>query len=303
MELRHLRYFVAIAEESSFTRAAERLWVAQPGLSTQIRRLERELGVKLFERHTRGVELTEAGELFLERARAALAAAEVASAVGGDLKTGVRGIVRLGVCSAPRFGGAVSLLHRFARARPGVETSVQESYCGALARELRDGHLDALIAPSMCSDCDFRGIEIGSEPLAVLVGRGHKLAGEGSLAPEDLQGQEVIVTGHRDGLGYDRAVSETLTGLGLTAALRPGGPGPALMADVIAGNAVALGTAACTTDPGLMSRTLESVPALGFRLLWQVETPQPALAELIRLAEEGATGPRLGTRPALRAVA
>ena len=97
MELRHLRYFVAIAEERSFTRAAERLWVAQPGLSTQIRRLESELGVQLFERHTRGVDLTAAGELFLERARTTLAAADIARSTGHDLEEGLVGSVRLGV--------------------------------------------------------------------------------------------------------------------------------------------------------------------------------------------------------------
>src|SRR4029079_13639663 len=97
MELRHLRYFVAIAEEGSFTRAAERLWVAQPGLSTQVRRLESELGVRLLERHSRGVDLTGAGELFLERARAVLAAADVALSTGRDLGEGLVGSVRVGI--------------------------------------------------------------------------------------------------------------------------------------------------------------------------------------------------------------
>src|SRR3954452_16279110 len=89
MELRHLRYFVAIAEEKIFKRAAERLWIAQPGLSTQIRRLEAELEIQLFVRHTRGVELTDGGQIFLERARAALAAAETARATGHDLESGL----------------------------------------------------------------------------------------------------------------------------------------------------------------------------------------------------------------------
>jgi DNA-binding transcriptional LysR family regulator len=85
VELRHLRYFIVIAEERSFTGAAERLWVAQPGLSTQMRRLEAELGVQLFERHPRGIDLTQAGGLFLERARVAVSAADVALATGRDL--------------------------------------------------------------------------------------------------------------------------------------------------------------------------------------------------------------------------
>src|SRR5262249_21379247 len=127
MELRHLRYFVAIAEERSFTRAAERLWVAQPGLSTQIRRLEAELGVQLFDRHTRGVELTGAGELFLERARTALAAADIASSTGHDLADGLVGSVRLGVVSGAGWTGTSALLGEFCRERPAVELTVVES--------------------------------------------------------------------------------------------------------------------------------------------------------------------------------
>src|SRR3954453_7479695 len=134
MELRHLRYFVAIAEERSFTRAAERLWVAQPGLSTQIRRLESELGVQLFDRHTRGVDLTDAGELFLERARTALAAADVARSTGHDLAAGLVGAVRLGIASEARWDRTSALLNAFARERPAVEVTTFESYGGTLLR-------------------------------------------------------------------------------------------------------------------------------------------------------------------------
>src|SRR5215469_6412504 len=114
MELRHLRYFVAIAEVRSFTRAAERLWIAQPGLSTQIRRLEAELGVRLFERHARGVDLTAAGTLFLERARATLAAADAAGSIGSDLNGGVAGTLRLGLAAPAGWKGTAALLERFA---------------------------------------------------------------------------------------------------------------------------------------------------------------------------------------------
>src|SRR4249919_991644 len=105
-----MRYFVTIAEEHSFTRAADRLWVAQPSLSTQVRRLEAELGVTLFDRHARGVDLTAEGEIFFERARAALAAADDAQATGRDLATGVVGAIRLGIATTATSCDAGRLL-------------------------------------------------------------------------------------------------------------------------------------------------------------------------------------------------
>ena len=213
MELRHLRYFVAIAEERSFTGAAERLWVAQPGLSTQIRRLETELGVKLFERHTRGVDLTQAGELFLERARVALAAADVAGATGRDLEAGMVGSVRLGIASGPTWRHASNLLQRFNHERPGVELTVLEAYGGTLWRDLRDGRLDALVAPTGHASADLRSLALGSEPWAVLIGTGHRLAGIGPVAAEQLDGERIAVTGHRDGAALDRAVADLFSEL------------------------------------------------------------------------------------------
>src|SRR6478735_3929013 len=175
MELRHLRYFIAIAEERSFTAAAERLWVAQPGLSTQIRRLEAELGVQLFTRRPRGIDLTQAGELFLKRARAAVAAADLALATGHDLEAGIVGSLRLGLAAGARGNLTSELLQRFGRDRPGVELTVVEAYGAMLWRDLRAGRLDGLVAPTGHASADLRTLELGHEDWVVLVGTGHPL--------------------------------------------------------------------------------------------------------------------------------
>jgi len=294
MELRHLRYFVAIAEERSFTRAAERLWVAQPGLSTQIRRLEAELGVQLFDRHTRGVDLTDAGSLFLERARLALAAAEIAGATGRDLETGLAGSVKLGVATCAQWGHTLDLLQRFTRERSGVELTVLEGYGGTLWRDLRSGRLDALLAPASCSSPDLRRIDLGDEGWVALVGTSHPLAGKGPLAVDQLHGEWVAVTGHPDGAGYDRAVTEMLDAFSVTAELRPGAPGPALHASVVAGEAIALTTAPQNLHPDVMVRRLDPRLTLSFNLLWRDETPSAAVSEFVRIA--AASVPR---RPAV----
>jgi DNA-binding transcriptional LysR family regulator len=301
VELRHLRYFVAIAEERSFTRAAERLWVAQPGLSTQIRRLEGELGVRLFERHTRGVDLTKAGELFLERARVALAAAETASSTGRDLTAALVGSVRLGVASEARWRYASDLLHRFTRDRPGVELAVVEGYGGMLWRDLRDGRLDAVLAPTGHASGDLRTLELGLEPWVVLVGTGHPLAGIGPMSAADLSGERIAVTGHRDGAVLDRAVAELLADLGVVAEFVPGAPGPASHAAVAANEVLALSTGPDGLRTGVIARRLDPHRELSFELLTRDETPSAALARFISLAADHAQPP--GSTRSLAAVA
>jgi DNA-binding transcriptional LysR family regulator len=284
MELRHLRYFVAIAEERSFTRAAERLWVAQPGLSTQMRRLEAELGVKLFERHTRGADLTDAGELFLERARVALAAADVAGATGRDLAAGLVGTLRLGIASEARWGAAPDLLRRFSDERPGVELTVLEAYGGTLWRDLRDGRLDALVAPVGHASPDLRILELGSEPWVALIGTGHRLAGIGPIAAEDLDGEQIAITGHRDGAALDRAVAGLFEDLQVEAELLPAAPGPALHATIAGNEVLAVTTAPDALPAGVIARRLDPRRTLVFELLVRDETPPPALAGFIEMA-------------------
>jgi DNA-binding transcriptional LysR family regulator len=284
MELRHLRYFVAIAEEQSFTRAAERLWIAQPGLSSQMRRLEAELGVRLLERHPRGVSLTRAGELFLERARVALAATDAAAATGRDLEAGVVGSVRLGIAGGPGWPQTSDLLRRFGRERPGVELGIVEGYAGALWRDLRDGRLDAVLAPTGSATPAVKAVDLGSAEWVVLIGTGHPLAGIGPVPAADLEGEPIAVTGHRDGAALDRAVVDVLTELGVTPEPVPGAPWPALHAAVAGNELVALTTAPDALPAGVITRRLDPRRTLSFELLWRDEAPSPALAGFIDAA-------------------
>ena len=288
MELRHLRYFVAIAEERSFTRAAERLWVAQPGLSTQIRRLESELGVQLFERHTRGVDLTDAGGVLLERARAALSAADAAADTGRDLEAGLLGRLRVGLSSDARWHGTPTLLAQFARDHDGVELLVLEGSGGTLWGDLRDGRVDALLAPSAFASPDLDALDLGFEPWVVLVGGGHRLAGSGPVQAGDLHGERIVVTGGRDDAAYVRAGADVLASLDVAADVAAAGPWPVLLARVAAGEAPMLTTGAAALPPGVTARPLRPRRSLGFQLLWRQERSSPTLSAFIRLASQHA---------------
>src|SRR5690348_3956573 len=144
MELRHLRYFIAVAEEGLITRAAERLGIQQPPLSLQIKALERELAVQLLRRKPRGVELTEAGVLFLTRARAILQEVERASASARRTARGEEGRVVVGVTSSAPFHPLVPrAIRAFRESAPLVALVLEESGSSELVQGLHDEEIDA----------------------------------------------------------------------------------------------------------------------------------------------------------------
>lgn len=153
MELRHLRYFIAVAEEAHITRAAERLGIQQPPLSQQIRALEKELGVQLFRRKPRGVELTDAGAAFLERARAILDQVERAFATTRRTARGEQGRVVVGFTSSAPFHPFVPrVIRAFREMSPLVSLILEESGSSELVQGLHNEDIDAAFIRSPVAD-------------------------------------------------------------------------------------------------------------------------------------------------------
>jgi LysR family transcriptional activator of glutamate synthase operon len=196
MELRQLRYLDAVARRRSFTQAALDLHIAQSALSQQVGRLERELGVELLRRTTRRVEVTEAGELVLERARRALAEVDGARADLDALEGLVRGTLRLG--GVPPVGPVhpAALIADFTRANPGLAITVHEAVAFTLLGRLREGELDlvmALVDPDSLDGLD--GVRLLDEELVVIAPPDHPVARSKRVRVERLAGEPLVTTG------------------------------------------------------------------------------------------------------------
>ena|SRR5581483_9367535 len=180
MELRHLRYFVVLAEELHFSRAAQRLGISQPPLSQQIRALEADLKAPLFERTNRRVELTEAGRALLVEARATLDQAERAAAVVGQAQRGQVGELRIGFApSAPLIAPFTATLLAFRKAAPGVRLVLDDQVSpqqveALLERRLHIGFIRNPTAPELPDTLE--AIELHREPLAAFMSADHALA-------------------------------------------------------------------------------------------------------------------------------
>jgi DNA-binding transcriptional LysR family regulator len=217
----------------------------------------------------------------------------------------VVGTIQLGASLDTSWHLTASVLDEFALTRPRVELTLLAGYAGTLWNELRDGRIDALISPAGLEPSDpstIRTLDLGSEPWVVLAAQSHRLAAAGSVQASDLEGEQVAVTAHRDGSGYDRAVAGLLEELGVTAVLTKTAPGPSLQAAVARGDAVALTTAPAELHPEVIVRPLRPRRTIRFELLWRKDALSPALAEFVRLTADRVEA-SAHTRPALAAVA
>ena len=210
MELRHIRYFLAVAEEQNFTRAAARVGIGQPPLSQQIRDLEREVGAPLFRRIHSGAELTEAGRAFLEEALTILRHAEEAKTAARRAARGETGTLRVGFTGSAAFNPIVpSAIRAFRRAYPGVALVLEEANTLRLLERLEGGELDAVfIRPGRTDPEGVRLDRLGEEPMLIVMPSNHLLASRRRLPLSALSGESFVLFPRAVGLSlYDEVIS------------------------------------------------------------------------------------------------
>lgn len=195
MELRHLRYFLATAELEHFGKAARRLGIVQPALSRQIRELEEELGVALFERLPRGVRLSAAGQAFREDAAAVLARAAAAVERARDVGRGRAGLLRIGFVDTSMYHPVVpGLINRFRAAHPGIKMDLRQDPSVAQWELLRTRQIDAALLYHLPPERMLKvdSVELGAEEIHLAVPSRHPFARRSSVCMAELRDEALV---------------------------------------------------------------------------------------------------------------
>ncbi|HBO9003658.1 TPA: LysR family transcriptional regulator [Pseudomonas aeruginosa] len=211
MELRHLRYFIAVAEELHFGRAAERLGISQPPLSQQIQALEEEIGARLFERTNRRVELTDAGRLFLDESRQVLAQVDKAVLLARRAHLGELGELKIGFTSSAPFTSTIpSSIHAFRKAYPDVHLDLQEMSSRQVLKALLEESLQVGVIRPLALPDAVHWVELFREPLVAVLRADHPLAAgsEDGLAIAALAEEPFVFFPRSYGTGlYDQVIA------------------------------------------------------------------------------------------------
>jgi DNA-binding transcriptional LysR family regulator len=256
MEVRHLRYFVAVAEELNFGRAAARLHVAQPGLSQQIKNLESELGLRLFDRDTRRVSLTEAGALLLAEAYAVLGRFDECLETMRRARAGSSSVaIRIGLVSEFSRSWGSELVAEVGRRHPRYVLAVEATPSASQIRAIDAGELDLGVVRSLPSASRLPRRLLDTEPLGACLPAGHALARDPQVQPADLSGQPLLwMPRSANPEMYDQMLA-TLSAAGLNAeSVRSGGSASASFALVAAGYGWTLACPSDVTEAGEQSK-------------------------------------------------
>ena len=282
MELRQLEYFVAVAEEANFTRAAERVHISQSGVSAQIRALEKELGAELVDRSGRAARLTAAGAAALPAARTALqAAARLRQAV--DEITGVvRGKLVAGMITGCEVTPWFDALAGFHAAHPGVDIELREGNSDRLIAEVSAGEADiALVGIAGAPPDELAAEVIVSEGLAAVVPADHQLAGRSSIALDDLTSYPLVCL--PVGTGIRNVLDQACAAAGRRPVIALEASSPTAVAD-LAARGLGVAVLSRSMAAGLAGRT--AVPIAGVQVLallalvWR-RTPNPVVAAFL----------------------
>jgi DNA-binding transcriptional LysR family regulator len=277
-DLRQLRTFVALAEELSFTRAAERLFVGQQAVSKSVRQLERELGVELVERTTHDVRLTAAGAALLEAGRPALAAADAAFAAAREAGRGLTGTIRVGVSPAVSPLDRQEVVDVLRRGAPDVSVSLLEVRPRDVRRLLRARELDLVLARTSDDAPDVDSASLRPTPAVLCVPAGHRLAGGDPVGLAQLDGERLLTWSPR-GTAFTDLL---LTRLAAAGAQVTGSTGLAELADR---DAVALMPAGWAPANDVAQVALADDVTLPLLVLWPTGAPSAA----VRRVREGMT--------------
>jgi DNA-binding transcriptional LysR family regulator len=256
MELRHLRYFVAVADEENVTRAAAKLHVAQPAVSRQIRDLEEELGLALLERTAKSIRLTDAGRVFLEESRAVLQRAEEAIRAVREVDGGQRGELHVGYAPSLTVQILPRALRRFQAAMPRVRVSLHDLTTEEMLAGLREDrlHVALMVAPAGRQLRGLRFHELARYPICVAVPPGHRYARQRSLTLAKAADEPFIAYSRADYPEYHTELARMFAPVGrLPVIAEEHDSVTSLIAAVEAGHGIALvpSCMACLAGPRL----------------------------------------------------
>jgi DNA-binding transcriptional LysR family regulator len=192
IDLRHLRYFLAVAEELHFGHAAQRLHMAQPPLSQQIRRLEQEIGYPLFLRSSRSVKLTPAGKALLDRARRTLQRVDEDLEAVRSVARGEVGVLKVGFVGSAMLTSLPAILRGYRRLYSRVQLHLNELHTSQLIEALREGSVDVAVARDAGTPEDMRVEQVSVEPLVAVVPKKHLLASLSSIPISRLRDEPFV---------------------------------------------------------------------------------------------------------------